>query len=97
MLRVAIINLVEAGIRVCAPVHDAVLVEARVGELDEAVTTTQQIMKEASRIVLDGFELRSDAKVICYPDRFMDKRGTKMWNKVMEQIGQPHYAQPTSA
>jgi hypothetical protein len=39
-------------------------------------------MKEASRIVLDGFELGSDAKLITYPDRYMDERGIRMWDAV---------------
>ena len=97
MLRIASIKLVAAGIRVCAPVHDALLVEAPLDQLDAVVQMTQDLMKEASRIVLDGFELGSDAKVIRYPERYMDKRGTKMWNMVMGLIGEPGYAQPPSA
>jgi len=87
MLRIACILLTEAGVRVCAPVHDALLIEAPIDELDEAIATTQSLMREASRIVLDGFELGSDAKVVRYPDRYMDKRGEVMWNKVMNLIG----------
>lgn len=89
MLRIACILLTEAGIRVCAPVHDALLIEATLDELDQAITTTQALMEEASRIVLDGFALRSDVKEVRYPDRYMDKRGVVMWNKVMHLIGQP--------
>jgi hypothetical protein len=90
MLRIASILLTEAGIRVCAPVHDALLIEAPLGELDEAVATTKSFMKEASRIVLGGFELGSDVKEVRYPDRYMDKRGVVMWNKVMNLIGGLH-------
>lgn len=89
MLRIASILLTEAGIRVCAPVHDALLIEAPLDELDAAVATTKALMQEASRIVLDGFELTSDVKEVRYPDRYMDKRGVVMWNKVMRLIGQP--------
>jgi hypothetical protein len=42
----------------------------------------QAAMLEASRVILNGFELRADAKVIRYPDRYMDKRGLVMWNKI---------------
>lgn len=97
MLRIASIQLIEAGIRVCAPVHDALLIEAPLEDLNSAIATTQALMGEASRIVLDGFELGSDAKVIRYPDRYMDKRGTKMWNLVMGLIGEQGYLQPPSA
>jgi DNA polymerase I-like protein with 3'-5' exonuclease and polymerase domains len=96
MLRIACIGLVEANIRICAPVHDALLIEAPLDQLDETVELTQKIMKKASRIVLNGFELSSDAKVIRYPDRYFDKRGLEMWNTVMGLIDGPAFSQPTS-
>ena len=89
MLRIACVLLTDAGIRVCAPVHDALLIEAPLEDLDEAVAITQALMKRASAIVLDGFELGSDVKEVRYPQRFMDKRGAQMWDKVMRLIGQP--------
>ena len=49
-------------------------------------------MQEASRIVLDGFELGSDVKVVRYPERYMDKRGEVMWNKTMARIELPALA-----
>jgi hypothetical protein len=96
MLRIACIGLVESNIRVCAPVHDALLIEAPIDQLDETVEKTQKIMKEASRIVLNGFELSSDAKIVLYPDRYVDKRGLTMWNTVMRLINGPLSLQPTS-
>ena len=89
MLRIACILLTEAGIRVCAPVHDALLIEAPLAELDEAIANAKALMKESSRIVLDGFELGSDVKEFRYPERYMDKRGVVMWNTVMNLIGGP--------
>ena len=86
MLRIASILLTEAGIQVCAPVHDALLIEAPLEDLDQAIATTKSLMQEASRIVLDGFEL---VKEVRYPDRYMDKRGGVMWNKVMHLVGMP--------
>ena len=86
MLRIACILLHENGIRICAPVHDALLIEARLEELDAVVAKAQSLMQEASRITLNGFALSSDAKLIRYPDRYMDKRGKKMWDIVMNLI-----------
>jgi len=83
MLRLACCLAVEAGIKVCAPIHDAILIEAPLDELDEIVRATQVLMAKASEIVLDGFSLRSEAKVIRYPDRYMDERGRAMWETVM--------------
>ncbi len=87
MLRLACIRLVNDGIRVCAPVHDAVLIEARLEDLDAAVAHTQAVMREVSAIVLDGFELTSDVKVVRAPTRYMDPRGIAMWNTVMRLLG----------
>lgn len=94
MLRIASILLTEAGIRICAPVHDALLIEAPLSELDQAIATTKSLMQEASRLVLNGFELGSDVKEVRYPDRYMDKRGVVMWNKVMSLITKPELEEP---
>ncbi len=83
MLRLACCLGTERGIRICAPVHDAVLIEAPVEEIESAVTAMQGAMAEASRIVLGGFELRTDAKVFRHPERYQDERGVKMWETVM--------------
>lgn len=86
MLRLACCLATERGIRVCAPVHDALLVEGPEHEIQAVVEATQAAMAEASRVVLDGFELRSDANVVTWPDRYMDPRGVTMWETVTELI-----------
>lgn len=88
MLRLACCLATERGIRVAAPVHDALLIEAPINEIEHVVAETQRVMKNASEVILDGFPLRSDAEIVCYPDRFMDKRGEAMWNLVSELVGE---------
>lgn len=83
MLRLACCLLTEAGVRVCAPVHDAVLIEAPLAELDEVVRQTQRLLAESSRVVLGGFTLRSSAEVVRYPERYSDERGALMWQTIM--------------
>ena len=84
MLRIACTLMTEAGIRVCAPVHDAVLIEAPLGELEDRVKQAQELMREASRQVLGDFELTTDADIYRYPERYRDEeRGGKFWDKVM--------------
>ena len=51
--------------------------------LDDAVADMQEAMREASRIVLNGFELGTDAQLVRHPDRYMDERGAVMWRRVM--------------
>ena len=83
MLRLACCLATERGIEVCAPIHDAILVEANVDGIETTVAETQAAMAEASRVVLGGFELRSDAEIVRYPARYSDPRGAEMWGKVM--------------
>lgn len=84
MLRLACCTMTEAGISACAPVHDAVLIEADTECIVDVVTETQRHMLDASRVILDGFELRSDFEIVSYPDRYRDSRGVEMWGKVMQ-------------
>jgi hypothetical protein len=86
MLRLACCIATERGIEVCAPVHDAVLISAPLDHLETDLAGMRSAMAEASRIVLDGFELRTDAKLIIYPERYMDPRGQVMWDRVMSLI-----------
>ena len=67
LLRLACCLATERGVEVCAPVHDALLIEAPLAELPEQVRRTQATMEEASVVVLDGFRLRSDAKLRLLP------------------------------
>ncbi len=86
MLRLACCLATERNIRVCAPIHDALLVEAPLEDLDDTILTTQKAMADASNIVLDGFRLRTDVEVVRHPDRYMDGRGEKMWTTVQELL-----------
>jgi DNA polymerase I len=86
MLRLACCLATERGIEVCAPVHDAVLIEAAAAEIDEAITVTRAAMAEASRVVLAGLEVGTDAVVVRWPNRYADDRGRVMWARVMELL-----------
>jgi hypothetical protein len=86
MLRLACCLGTERGVEVCAPVHDAVLIGAPLDQLDTQVEAMREAMAEASRAVLDGFELRTDAELIRYPRRDRDARGVTMWTTVMELL-----------
>jgi DNA polymerase-1 len=87
MLRLACCLGTERGIEICAPVHDAMLICARLDCLEADIGRMQDAMREASQIVLNGFELGTDANVVGHPDRFMDERGAVMWQRVMTLLG----------
>ncbi|MCA9467917.1 MAG: hypothetical protein KC643_21070 [Nitrospira sp.] len=86
MLRLACSLAVEQGVRVCAPVHDALLIEAPISLLDDAIALTKQAMAQASVLVLGKGPLRTEVKVIRYPDRYHDARGQSMWNTIWTVI-----------
>lgn len=89
MLRLTCVQLYRDRIGVCAPVHDALLIEADLEDIDAAVAHTQSVMADISRQVLQGFTLTSDAKIIRYPDRYADDRGQVVWNEMMDLVGLP--------
>jgi DNA polymerase I-like protein with 3'-5' exonuclease and polymerase domains len=82
MMRVAAIAATEAGIAVCAPVHDAFLIQAPLEQLDEHVEHMRALMTKAGEAVTGGFPVRTDATLVRYPDRYMDEGGQAMWERI---------------
>jgi DNA polymerase I len=82
MLRIACCLGTERGVRICAPVHDAILIEAPIEAIEAEVERMQAYMRTASRVVLAGFELRTDADIVRSPARYSDLRGAVMWDRV---------------
>ena len=97
MMRLAACLATERGVEVCAPVHDAFLSCAPLDRIEAHVATMRAAMAEASRVVLRGFELRTDEKITRYPDRYMDKRGAVMWQRVMELLQRQDQQRRTAA
>jgi hypothetical protein len=89
MLRLACCLATERGIDVCAPIHDAMLVEGPIGQIDDVVAGTRAAMGEASRVVLDGLEIDTEAEIIAYPDRYADPRGAVMWERITQLLDAP--------
>ena len=84
ILRLSCCLGIEGGVRICAPIHDAVLIEAPASGIDDAVEIQRRAMAEASRLVLGGFEIRTEAKV--FTDRFEDSRGESTWKLITELL-----------
>jgi hypothetical protein len=91
-LRISCILGTRHGIRLLGPVHDAVLIEAPIERIEADAALMQEIMRRASRIVLNRdragtHELRTDATIVRYPDRYSDPRGVAVWQRVIELLG----------
>jgi hypothetical protein len=87
MLRIACCLLVEDGVELCAPIHDAVLIEGNADTIDEEVARARSIMAQASRSVLGDFEVGTDVVVVKYPERYVDEAGAGFWTRVMRLAG----------
>jgi len=83
MLRLAACMATEAGLKVCAPIHDALLLEAPLEQLDQDIAQLREIMIEASQMVMGSLACRVDVDIIRYPDRYRDEGGGEMWDRVM--------------
>jgi hypothetical protein len=83
LLRLAICLATERGVRVIGTVHDAIVIEALIAEIEEASALTRECMAQASEAVLAGYRLRVDTETIRHPHRFQDPRGVDFWDQVM--------------
>jgi hypothetical protein len=91
ILRISCILATRHRIRLLAPVHDAVLIEAPSERIEADVVVMRELMRRASRIVLNAdcsgtHELRTDYTIVRYPERYGDKRGTEIWQEVMQLL-----------
>jgi hypothetical protein len=59
LLRLVIVRAGAAGLQLIGCAHDSFLIEAPIAEINRDVERLQTIMRQASRDLLNGFELRS--------------------------------------
>jgi hypothetical protein len=93
LFRLAYVWGARHGLTLIAPVHDAVLLESSEDRIEADVALMGEIMRRASRVLFnptaDGtIELRTDVKIIRYPDRFTDSRGTELWETVLKLLAE---------
>ena len=91
ILRIACILAARHGIRLLAPIHDAVLIESSIEQVEADVALMREIMRRASRVVLNAraertHELRTDYTIVRYPERYSDKRGATIWRRVTQLL-----------
>ena len=92
LMRVIIARAGHLPLIGCA--HDSFIVENTIERIEQTVAELREIIRQASRDLFGGFELRADYKpetdCVCYPDRFVDEReredGMRHWNWFMTLI-----------
>ena len=83
IMRLAHCFLYEAGITVNVPVHDAFLIESAADDLEDVAQEARRQMERASEIVLQGYRIRTEARLLRHPDRLIEDRGQAMWHRVI--------------
>jgi hypothetical protein len=86
MMRFAACFATERGVKVCGIVHDAFLIQAPANEIAPAVATMREAMDAASRVVLNGFVLKTDVQIIRPGERYQDADGQRLWELVQKTL-----------
>lgn len=81
ILRVAVQLGGQRGVRICAPVHDAVLIEDSADRVDTVTATMRRSMSEAARLVA-GVDVRTDVEIVRWPDRYREDKGAETWEQL---------------
>jgi hypothetical protein len=94
LMRLVIVRASAAGLRLIGCAHDSFMIEAPIATIEQEVARLQEIVRQASRDLFGGFELRADCKpardIVKFPARFVDKReiedGMCHWNRLTALI-----------
>jgi hypothetical protein len=86
MLRLALTLACERGIMVCAPVHDAILIEAPDEEIESEAARLQEAMLDASEAILRRRIRVGEPTIVRSGQRYVDKRGAKLYEEICEEL-----------
>jgi hypothetical protein len=100
ILRASGINLYRAGIRVAAPVHDAVFVRCKLDQIEEVEASTKEIMIDSAEEVLQcGVPIRVDCQTVAHPEFYpallegkngkKPASGAKLWQMIQQKYFRP--------
>lgn len=88
--RKAIILLIELGIDVIAPLHDAIYVLCSVSEQEPISKIIENVMLKATEIVLNETktQMRVDTKIVTHDKVWIEGKGIKDWDKLKIILGE---------
>jgi DNA polymerase I-like protein with 3'-5' exonuclease and polymerase domains len=86
ILHVACVLAERRGIRLVAPVHDALMAEAPIEQAEDVSNALDRVMRDAAAVVLRGYELPTDVQMVRPGQRYFDERGEAMWNTINKLI-----------
>jgi DNA polymerase I len=92
ILRLAVILATEAGVRIVATLHDALLIEAPMNEIEDHIAIARRAMQDASATILVNqhtgmrYALRVDDTIIRAPDHFRDENPSSWWEELRSML-----------
>lgn len=94
ILRIAVIALEEAGHRVVAPVHDALLVELDLDRWQDQLAEARLLMEKAALTVTGGLKIPTDVELVSPLENYIDGRGVEFWKIAGQVLGRGPYRLP---
>jgi hypothetical protein len=86
ILHVACILAERRRIEIVAPVHDALMAEGDLAEVEDLSRALDGVMRDASAVVLRGYELPTDFQIIRAGQHYHEDRGAVMWRTVCKLL-----------
>jgi DNA polymerase I len=82
ILHTACLLAERRGVEIVAPIHDAFVAQCDTRDVEDVSATLDRVMRDASAVVLRGYELPTDCQIVRPGGRYFDKRGKAMWDTV---------------
>jgi hypothetical protein len=89
-----VIALEEAGHRVVAPVHDALLIEMDEGGWQEELAEIRRLMERVSFVVNGGLRIPVDVELVFPGENYLDGRGVAFWKIAASVLGRGPVRRP---
>ena len=89
MMRLLMIRLAEAGVAICAAIHDGFLFECDAGEVDETLAAVKAAM-DKSAVDLIGATIPFKLKVFRWPERYQEGKtqARELFDTIMRLVGE---------
>jgi hypothetical protein len=86
ILHVACLLAERRGIELVAPIHDALLAEGPLSQVEELSHALDELMGDAAAVVLRGHRLPTDCQIVKPGEHYQDERGAEMWATVTRLV-----------
>jgi hypothetical protein len=92
ILHAAVVLAGERGVRIVGTLHDAIMIEAPLEDIEHAVHVTAQAMQEASALLLfskdrtTAYPLKVDATIVRYPEHYVEGKSQEYWQRLRAML-----------